>query len=372
MIQIFANTLGEEELAAVKRVFASRWLGYGEESRLFEKEFGQKIGSHRVLVTNCCTAALFMSMKILEISRGDEVIIPSINFIGCPNAVIDAGAKPVFADVELNTLNIIPGEIGRLRNKRTKAVILLHYGGHPCNIDEILKEAQGLYIIEDSANSVVSRYKDMNCGTIGDIGCYSFDSMKELCTGDGGAIVLKSDEMIEKAKSYRYLGLSPKGSSGTDSFKEGQEKWWEIHLDRVSNRYTPTDIISAIGRVQLQKLDSFIARRKRIWNIYQQELGKLDWLTCPPEPLSQTESSYYLYWLRLEQRNRFARYLVDNGIYCTFRYYPLHLVKQYGWKESLPNAELINETTINIPLHQNLSDEDVEYIIKTIKAFPAK
>jgi len=369
MIQIFSNTLGAEEVEAVSRVFESKWLGYGNESKLFEKEFGEKIGNDKVLVTNCCTSALYLSMRILGIGKGDEVIIPSVNFIGCANAVIDNGAKPVFADVDPSTLNIIPSEISRLRNERTKAVMLLHYGGHPCDMDEIHKNTDGLYVIEDSANSIVSKYKGKNCGTFGDVGCFSFDSMKILAVGDGGAISVKNDELFEKAKAYRYFGLSPKGSSGIDSMKNGRGKWWEIHMVCTSNRCTSNDITSSIGRVQLRKLDGFIEKRKSIWRMYQDEFRGIEWLKCPPEPLHGSKSSYYLYWLQMKDRDKFAKYLVDNGIYCTFRYYPLHLISQYKWKGSLPNAEQINETTINIPLHQNLSDDDLYHIVKVVKAF---
>ncbi|MBI2957795.1 MAG: DegT/DnrJ/EryC1/StrS family aminotransferase [Chloroflexi bacterium] len=369
MIQLFSSTLGEEELAAVKRVFESRFLGYGNESKSFEKEFGAKIGSNRVLATNCCTAALYMSMKMLGIGPGDEVIIPSINFVGCGNAIMDAGARPVFADVELDTLNIIPSEISRLRTRNTRAVLLLHYGGHPCNLDEVREHARGLRIIEDSACSVVSTYQGKNCGTLGDIGCFSFDSMKILVMGDGGAIVVKDDELLEKAKQYRYLGMAPKLSSGTDSLAEGKDRWWEIQLATTSNRYTTNDILCSIGRVQLRKLDSFVRRRKAIWRAYQAGLSTIPWLTCPPEPLPQTESSYYLYWLRTDKRDQLAKYLVDNGIYCTFRYYPLHLIPQYGWKEKLPNAEQLDRTALNIPVHQNLTDNDADRVIETIKAF---
>jgi len=165
------------------------------------------------------------------------------------------------------------------------------------------------------------------------------------------------------------MGLAPKRSSGIDSLREERERWWEVHLATTSNRYTSNDIVGAIGRVQLKKLDGFIQRRKALWNIYQQELANLEWLIRPPEPLPGTESSYYLYWLRLKDRDRFAKYLVDNGIYCTSRYYPLHLVSHYGWEGRLPNAEAVNETTINIPLHQNLSEADVEHIVRTIKSF---
>ncbi|MDZ7261180.1 MAG: DegT/DnrJ/EryC1/StrS family aminotransferase [candidate division KSB1 bacterium] len=374
MIQIFSNSLGQEELDALKRVFESRWIGYGSESKRFEKEFGEKIGCPNTLLVNCCTAALYMSMRILDIGPGDEVIIPTINFIGAANAICDSGARPVFADVERDTLNILPGEITRLRSNKTKAVLLLHYGGHPCNMDQVWQETLGLRIIEDSANSIVSKYRGKNCGTLGDIGCFSFDSMKILSVGDGGAIAINDPSLVNRAIEERYLGLLPKGSSGVDSLQEKPNRWWEIEMSRTANRYTSNDIIGAMARVQLKKLDAFIQRRKEIWTIYQSEFAGLEWLECPPEPLPQAEGSYYLYWLRIKhgQRDSLARYLVDNGIYCTFRYFPLHLIKVYGHFGKLANAEWLNESVLNIPLHQNLSETEIAKIVDTVKRFGKK
>jgi len=370
MISMFSNSLGAEELEAVRGVFESRWIGFGPESKKFEEELGDKIGSSRVLALNSCTAGLFMSMDILGIGPGDEVIIPSIHFIGAVNAVIKAGATPVFADVDLQYLNILPEEITRLRTEKTRAVFLLHYGGHPCDMEKIYPATKGLYLIEDSANSPFSKYRGINCGLLGDIGIYSFDAMKILCCGNGGAIVVKSDELLAKAKEFRYFGLAAKGQSGIDSLGEKKSRWWEINLGSISNRYLPSDILSAAARIQLRKVDDFLRRRREVWDIYQAELAGLDWLELPPEPLPDTTGSYYFYWLRIKDgRDKFARYLVDNDIYCTFRYYPLHLIEQYGPQTGLPQSELLNEITINIPLHQNLSPEEVEKIVKTIKNF---
>lgn len=370
MIQIFSNSLGEEELNAIRKVFESKWIGFAEESKLFEKEFGEKIGAKNALAVNCCTAGLFMSMRILGIGPGDEVIIPTVNFIGVPNAVIRAGAKPVFADVDGKYLNILPSEIKRLRTKKTKAVFILHYGGHPCDMDELRKHCSGLYILEDSANSILSKYKGKNCGTLGDIGCFSFDAMKMLCMGDGGIITVKDDKLFSKAMETRYLGIKNR-QSGIDSLKEKKTRWWEIELASAENRYLTNDILCAIGRVQLKKLDSFIKRRKQIWFFYQEAFRDMACLEIPPYPLPDTESSYYLYWLRVKNglRDKLASYLVENGVYCTFRYYPLHLIKQYGSGESLPNAEKINDEALNIPLHQNLSDQDIEKVINTVREF---
>jgi len=367
-IQIFSNSLGKQELNAVKSVFKSKWIGFGKEAKLFEKELGEKIGSQRVLVVNSCTSALFMAMKILNIKVGDEVIIPSINFIGTSNAVLSVGAKPIFADVDMRYLNILPEEISRLRTKRTKAILLLHYGGHPCNMAEVYKHSKGLHVIEDNANSTLSKYHGANCGTLGDVGCFSFDSMKTLAMGDGGAIVVKNAELLEKAMEVRYFGIINR-QSGIDALKDKQERWWEIELNCHSGRHVTNDILSAIGRIQLKKLEIATKKKKEIWKIYQKEFSYLKWLTLPPEPLPGTESSYYLYWIRLNDRDGLAKYLIENGIYCTFRYYPLHLIKFYGHKGKLVNSELINETTLNIPIHQNLSDRDIQKVIKTIKRF---
>lgn len=370
MIQIFSNSLGEDELKAIKRVFKSKWIGFANESKLFEKEFGKKIGEKKVLALNCCTAGLFMSMRILGIGPGDEVIVPTVNFIGVTNAIINAGARPVFADCDEKYLNIIPSEIKRLRTKNTKAVFLLHYGGHPCNMDEVRKHSEGIYILEDSANSIVSKYKGKNCGTLGDIGCFSFDAMKILSIGDGGAITVMNEKLFSRAMETRYLGIKNR-QSGIDSLKEKKDRWWKIELSSAENRYLTNDILCAIARVQLKKLDSFIKRRKEVWRFYQESFKGLRAIEMPPEPLPETESSYYLYWLKVKggMRDRLASYLVKNDIYCTFRYYPLHLIKQYGAKEKLPNAERLNEEILNLPIHQNLSGRDVKKVVDTVKRF---
>jgi aminotransferase len=377
MIQLFSNSLGEEELEEIKKVFKSRWIGQGEQVKLFEKEFGERIGSKNILMTNSCTAALFMSMEILDIGPGDEVILPSISFPSVANAVIKSGATPVFCDVHHNNLNIDCQSLYKKITNKTKAVIILHYGGWPASMSTLkqLADEHNFYIIEDNANSIISKYNNEYCGTIGDIGCYSFDSMKILSTGDGGAIHVKNDELFEKAKLVRYMGIMD-AQSGIDSSKEGKEKWWEFQIEMPANRYTTNDIVATIARVQLKKLDYFIDHRKFIWDVYSNEFLQMNGVEFPiPNYFVDVESSYYLYWLQfdtLEIRNKVARHLVDNGIYCTFRYYPLHLIDFYQKfcpYEELPSAEYVNNHTINIPLHQNLTYDEAKFIIETVKKY---
>jgi len=196
--------------------------------------------------------------------------------------------------------------------------------------------------------------------------------MKILVTGDGGMMTFQNDEYYEKALQYRYLGLVSKIKSGVDSLKEDKKTWWEIELGSTSGRFVSNDIVSAIALEQMKKVDMFLSRRKHIWDTYKEELKSLDWLILPPEPEEDCTSSYFMFWLRIKNkwRNEFAQYMIDNGIYVTFRYYPLHLIEHYSQSDvSLPVSEEISDTTINIPIHQNLDDNDVDTIIDVIKNF---
>jgi len=328
MIPVFSNTLGKEELQAVKDVFASRWLGRGSICRAFEHELSDHFGAE-VLLTNCATSALYIGLRALNLPRHAEVIMPSVNFVACANAVIELGGTPVFADVDPHTLNLLPTEIERLKTHRTAAVIVLHYGGHPAQMDEILAATSyHIQVIEDAANAVSSLYKGKACGTMGVMGIWSFDAMKLLVMGDGGALYINSMQR-NRAEWLRYLGLPPKGTSGMDRAADGTGRWWEYEVIEPSGRFISNDLMAAIGRVQLRKLPGFIARRHEVWDRYQDGLAGLDWLRQPPEPLPDCTTSYYLYWVQTEHRDRLAAHLRENGVYTTFRYYPLHLVSRY-------------------------------------------
>ena len=301
MIQIFSNSIGKEELDAVEKVFKSKRVEAANETLKFEEQFGERINSKYALSFNCATAATYGAMKILDIKPGDDVLIPTVNFIGCANAIIDAGANPIFCDVDINTFNITPEEIERKITKNTTALLLLHYGGNPVQFDEIKEVSGDIKIIEDSCNTLFSKYKDRYCGALGDIGFFSFDAMKILVTGDGGMMTFQNDEYYEKALQYRYLGLVSKIKSGVDSLKEDKKTWWEIELGSTSGRFVSNDIVSAIGLEQLKKADGFISRRKDIWDTYKEELQNLDWLILPPEPEKDCTSSYFMFWLSVMQ-----------------------------------------------------------------------
>ncbi len=370
MINIYQPSLGEEELNAIKEVFESNWLGKGKKTEEFTELMSKKIDVSRgnVETVNSCTEGLFQIMRLLNLEKDDEVIIPSIHFIGAVNAIESVGCKPVFCDVDERTLNPNVNHIKDKITDRTKAIMILHYGGNPCDMDGIVEICTNneLKLIEDNANSPFSKYKGINTGTIGDFGAWSFDSMKQVVMGDGGLVYIKDKTLVQKFIYETYLGL--KSSSGFSNSID--TKWWEFDIDCPARRSIINDIQGAMGVEQLKKIDGFISRRKEIHDTYSEQLNDLEWLTLPKDINGDCESSYYMYHVQTDTRDRFAKYLKDNGVYTTFRYYPLHLVEYYRDDYViLPNTEQLSKTTLCIPLHQSLSDTDVEYVIKTIRNY---
>lgn len=373
-IQLFSNSLGVEELKGLKEVFDSKWLGYGAKSKQFEAVFAQMLGVKYALGISSCTAGLFMSMELLGVGKGDEVIMPSIGFIGAANAVVNVGAKPIFVDVHPRTLNVMPSEIAKAITAKTKAVILLHYGGVPAQMNEISqilkKQKNKIYLIEDSANSIKSKYRGKYCGSFGDIGLFSLDANKVITTGTGGIFTTNNDDLYYKARVFRFYGLKPSLASGYDAMRVRRERWWEIDLEYHGNRYIINDIVSVIALAQLKKLDSHILDRKKIWTFYNQKLKGIKHITLPPPLPDYISSSYYFYWIQVEsdsQQLSLAKHLVNMGIYTTFRYYPLHLVPYYKKSRThLPHSEKIARTTLNLPFHQNLTKRDAERVVSAV------
>lgn len=375
MINLFQPSLGDDELNEIKKVFESNWIGKGKEVADFEEAFANNLKTDKghFLTTTSCTEAIFLSGDIFEFSKDDEIIVPSISFPSVASSIISQGAKIVFCDVDKYSLNVRAEDIEKEITANTKAVFITHYGGIPCEMDEIIAlcEKHKILVIEDSACAVKSFYKDKACGTIGDMGMWSFDAMKTLCTGDGSMIYLKDLDLVDVAKEQLYLGLPIKQKSGLDSSSEGSANWWEFELNRPGRRAIMNNIAGAIGKVQATKVESYIKRREEIYNKYVEGLKDLSWLKLPPKIEDYVESSYYFFWIQTEKRDELARYLLDNEVYTTFRYWPLHKVdylKEYVVKE-YPNSEYASTYTLNLPLHQSLSDENVETIIKLIKEF---
>ncbi len=381
MINIFQPCLGAEELAAIDKVFKSNWIGKGNEVLAFERAFAASLRSDPALftTTTACTEGLFLAARLFDFGPGDEIIVPTCSFVAVGSVVVGCGAKLVFCDVDPRTMNVSAEHVAARISRATKAIFVTHYGGVPTDMDPVLElcRSRGIRVIEDAATCVRSFYKGRACGTLGDMGTWSFDAMKTLCTGDGGMIFLRTPELVEAAKEDLYLGLPNKQKSGMDSSATGAASWWEFEVTRPGRRAIMNNIAGAIGLTQMQKLDGFLARRRSIYERYAGELSGIDWLTLPPPIPRGCESSYYFFWIQLEQRDALAAYLLKKGVYTTFRYWPLHRVEYFASKGTptdaaqFPGAEYVSRHTLNIPLHQSLSDGDVDNIVGLIRGFKA-
>lgn len=371
MINVFQPCLGTEELERIKGVFESNWLGKGKINDEFELGFAAHLNVDRchVFTTNCCSEGLFTSMHMFDIGPGDEVIMPTISFVGAGNAVCASGAKLVLCDVDPRTLNVRASDIEEKITPHTKAIMFIHYGGIPCEMDEIMALAKkyNIYVIEDSACSVSSTYKGRACGTIGDMGMWSFDAMKILVCGDGSMLYFKDPELKIKAEKWLYFGLESKSGYSNSVDK----KWWEYDVSSFGHRAVMNDITAAMAVEQLKKLPGFIAKRRTIHEEYDRLLCDLEWLDTPPLLPEYCTSSYYFYHVQIKtgQRDELAKYLRENGVYTTFRYFPLHRVNHYGIKGSFPNADYASDNTLCLPIHQSLTMDDVATVARLIHDF---
>jgi len=368
-IQIFSNSLGSEELNALKDVFESKWLFFGKKTTEFEEKFAEKINSKKFLFTNGCTNSIHMCLQVLNLEKDDEVIMPSNVFMSCPSSVVLLGGTPIFCDVEKETNNIDVNHCKSLINEKTKAIIIIHYGGYPCKFDELKEIAKDIPIIEDSANSTYSLYKGRACGTLGTFGCFSFDAMKIICCGEGGGISVNDEKYLSKLLNLRFLGLPP-NSSGA-KLSENNKRWWITELDCPGIKHVNSDIQAAIMIEQLKKLDTFLYRRNEITNQYDKILGKNKLITLQPKDTEHFNSNHYFYWIKIDAKYRdgLINYLKDNNIYCTVKYWPLHMTKLFGTQQVLENIENNIEEIINLPIHQNITDDDVILICELINKY---
>jgi dTDP-4-amino-4,6-dideoxygalactose transaminase len=368
MITVFGSHVGSKEIQNVVECMESQWMGFGKQVDLFEKKYMEKFEINNFAMVDSGSNALFMAVKLLNLPPNSEIIIPSFTWVSCAQAVLLAGHKPIFCDVDLSTMNIRKEDILPKISKKTKALMIVHYAGLPVDIDPILE--LGLPIIEDSAHAVDSRYKGKPCGTIGDIGIFSYDAVKNLTVGEGGGITCKNKDLLEKAKIMRYCGIGKSGFDSAISNANDKNRWWEYNIEMPFIKMLPTNISASIGLAQLDRIDDLQNIRKNIWEKYQNEFKSFKNIICPVEANPGDKHSYFTYCIRVPKRDELAKYLLDNNIYTTLRYHPLHLNPLYKQQNIiLENCNILNNEALSIPIHPRLTLEDVEKIILKIKQF---
>jgi aminotransferase len=365
MISVFGSKVGQEELEEIRTSLEQQWMGIGPKVRKFEQEFAKRLGLTDFAMLDSGSNSLHIAVRLLNLKEGSEVILPSFTWISCAHAVALCGCVPVFCDVDLDTHNVTAETIEPHRTPKTGAVMVVHYAGKPVDMPPIM--GMGLPVIEDAAHAVDSKLGDKYCGSLGTVGIYSFDAVKNLATPDGGGVTAQDPELVAQSRLLRYCGI---GKSGFEA-SVNKDRWWEYNIQGFFPRFLPNDITASVALAQLRKLDGLQACRKKIWDLYQKEFADLDWIVRPREAASGERHSYFTYCVRIlgGARNRFAKYLLDHGIYTTLRYHPLHLNAIYRSKAKLPVCERLNEEALSLPLHPNLSESDVDKVVSTIRSF---
>ena len=357
------------ELFAVGKVLLSGHLTMGPKTLEFESMFSAYIENKHAVAMNSCTAALHCALRVLGIKEGDEVIVPVNTFAATAAVVKYCGATPVFVDINRDTHCIDSGKILEKITDKTKAIIPVHFAGHPCDMKTIMDiaRAKKLYVVEDAAHALPSWYGNKKIGTLGDITCFSFYATKTLTTGEGGMFVTANKEWAEKAKTLRLHGII------RDVWDCYSEKFrWQYDVVDLGYKYNTTDINSALGVEQLKKVEMLWRRRVSIATKYYVKFKDVDELILYKKRLGCT-SSWHLFPLKLDiekmsfGRDEFITRLREKGVCASVHFIPLYHMKYFADNyDKYPESEWVFNRTVSLPIYPSMSRREVNYVIKSV------
>jgi dTDP-4-amino-4,6-dideoxygalactose transaminase len=373
--------IGKEEIAAVLETLRSDWITTGPKTKQFEEAFRRYVGAKAALAVNSCTAALHLALAVSKVGRGDEVITTPMTFCSGVNVIEHVGARPVLADIDPVTLNIDPKTVEKIlkkRGRKVKALIVVQYGGHPCDMDALMRLARRykLVVIEDAAHALPALYKGKMAGTIGDFGAYSFYVTKNMTTAEGGMLT-GSRAALEKARVLSLHGMS------RDAWNRYSAKGsWFYEVTEAGFKYNMTDLQSALGLAQLKKLHLFQKRRREIVAQYHRALSAFPQLQLPVEKPG-VKHAWHLYPIRLKleklkiNRNQFIEELKRRGVSASVHFIPVHLHpyyrKEYGWRaDDFPIAYREYQRLVSLPLYPKMTGANVRQVLAAVRGILRK
>lgn len=372
---VFGSPLIEQpEIDEVVECLRSGWIGSGPRVSRFEEKFREYTGAAHAVALNSCTAALHLAFQAVGVGAGDEVIAPTMTFVATANAVVHAGATPVLVDCDRRTMNVDPDAIEAAITPRTRALVIVHFAGRPCEMDRILAIAKrhDLRLVEDCAHAIETTVGGRHAGTFGDVGCFSFYVTKNVVTGEGGMAIAPSKEVSDRIRMLGLHGMTK------DAWRRFSDKGY-VHYDvvEIGFKYNMMDIQAALGIHQLARVERSWARRREIWDVYCEAFRELP-VFLPAAPAPGTRHALHLFTLLLDlrattlSRDDLLERLTARKIGVGVHYRPVHLHPLYrdrfGYREGqIPNAEWIGERTVSLPLSPKLTDEDVQDVIDAMR-----
>lgn len=372
MIKSSRGCCGEEELAQVKEAFDYGYFGLAYKTNEFEEEIAKYLNTDRfVITTSTGTNALHLAMNTIGIKPGDEVIMPSFTFVATAQAVAMCGGTPVFCEVDPETFLMDVEDVKKKITPKTKAIVPVHYAGRPCDMDALLKikEETGIRIVEDAAHAFGTYYKGKKIGSFGDITCFSFDSIKVMTCGEGGAIITDDPAFDDLSRKKRLLGIDRK----TMHVKDWKKRSWIYDVPTLGFRYHMSNINAAIGLAQIKKVDKFIERRRELCNIYDKELADVNGVVTMPGGYEDITPFMYVIRVKDGKRNRLKDFLMEHDIESGISYIPCHHFNYFHKDtDNLPVTDQIFEEILCLPMHYDLSDDDVKQVSSVIKEFMSK
>lgn len=367
-IPLFKLNYNEKEQKAVLDTLKSKWISTGPNCKKLEQMFSDKIGSKYCLTTTNCTAALHLAMLVAGIGPGDEVLVPSLSFVATANAVRYVGATPVFCDItSFDDLTISPREIENKITDKTRAIVPMHYAGFGSNMEAIqnIASQNNLLIIEDASHAPLATYNNENLGSIGDIGCFSFYSNKNISTGEGGMLVTDNPDYYSRAKHLRSHGMT----SLAYNRKDGKNTY---DVTDLGYNYRMDDIRASLGLVQFKKLSGDMKKLAHNRGLYIENLASIEELSVPFLDYAGISTNYIFPVLLKDvdgiNRDQVRKYLKEKGVQTSVHYPAIHEFAIYeNYTVDLPKTEFVARNEITLPMFPELKDKEIRYVVKMLR-----
>jgi perosamine synthetase len=362
-VVLFYPHIPENAIQEVEDTLRSRWIGQGPKVERFEQRFKEKFSpSFESVAVGAGTDALHLAYILAGIQPGDEVISPVFTCTATNIPLLYIGAKVKFADIQMDTLNIDPKHVRQLVNEKTKAIICVHYGGLPCDMDELheIGRQWGIPVIEDAAHALGASYHGQLIGSISDYTMFSFQAIKTLTTGDGGMLLIKDKNKLEKARRIRWFGIDRVGKQNGN---------WENDIWEVGYKYQMTDISAAIGLASLEEFDSVFDYRRKLFNLYKEGLKDVPGIKLAGAEYQDREHGYWLCTVLVEHRIELQKKLRENHIESNQVHFRNDMYTLFGGRRDyLPNMDAVEDKYMVLPLHLKVQPEDVNRICDLIRS----